>query len=65
MKNEYMKNMPLYMDRHYVEGATKHAVAHAHELDLAVQEKYHIEFKTYWFDEVRSTAFCLIEPPKI
>jgi hypothetical protein len=32
--------MPLYMDRHYVEGATRSAVAHAHQLDLAVQEKY-------------------------
>ena len=32
--------MPLYMDRHYVEGATKSAVAQAHDKDLAIQEKY-------------------------
>src|SRR6266513_6066126 len=55
--------MPLYMDRHYVEGATRSAVAHAHQLDLAVQEKYKVRFLTYWFDEPRCTAFCLIESP--
>ncbi len=55
--------MPLYMDRHYVEGATRSAVAHAHQLDLAVQQKYKVQFLTYWFDEPRCTAFCLIVSP--
>jgi len=55
--------MPLYMDRHFVEGATQAAVAKAHELDLAVQEKYQVKFLTYWFDEPRCTAFCLIVSP--
>jgi class 3 adenylate cyclase len=55
--------MPLYMDRHYVEGATKAAVAQAHDKDLAIQEKYPVRFYTYWFDEPRCTAFCLIEAP--
>ncbi len=55
--------MPVYMDRHYIEGATRHAVADAHEKDLAVQDKYDVQFLTYWFDERRSTAFCLIEAP--
>jgi class 3 adenylate cyclase len=55
--------MPLYMDRHFVEGATQKAVAHAHQLDLAVQEKYQIQFLTYWFDEPRCTAFCLVVSP--
>jgi class 3 adenylate cyclase len=53
--------MPVYMDRHYIEGATRHAVADAHQKDLALQDKYHVKFVTYWFDEMRSTAFCLIE----
>ncbi|HXV83297.1 MAG TPA: nickel-binding protein [Candidatus Binatia bacterium] len=53
--------MPVYMDRHYIEGATRHAVADAHQKDLALQDKYHVKFITYWFDEMRSTAFCLIE----
>jgi len=55
--------MPVYMDRHYVEGATRHAVADAHQKDLALQEKYEVKFLTYWFDEIRCTAFCLIEAP--
>ena len=55
--------MPLYMDRHYVEGATRNALADAHERDLALQDKYHVKFLTYWFDEMRCTAFCLIDAP--
>lgn len=55
--------MPLYVDRHYVEGATRHTVANAHQMDLTVQDKYHVKFLTYWFDEARCTAFCLIEAP--
>lgn len=53
--------MPVYMDRHYIEGATRQSVADAHQKDLALQEKYPVKFLTYWFDEKRSTAFCLIE----
>jgi len=55
--------MPVYMDRHYVEGATRHALADAHQRDMALQDKYHVKFLTYWFDETRSTAFCLVEAP--
>jgi class 3 adenylate cyclase len=51
------------MDRHYIEGATRHAVADAHQKDLALQDRYHVKFLTYWFDETRCTAFCLIEAP--
>lgn len=55
--------MPIFMDRHYVEGATHHAVANAHEKDLYLQDKYRLKFLTYWFDELRSTAFCLVDAP--
>ena len=55
--------MPVYMDRHYIEGATRHAVADAHQKDLALQDKYKVKFLTYWFDEVRCMAFCLIQAP--
>ena len=51
--------MPIFMDRHYMEGATRHALENAHAKDLEVQAKYHCKFLTYWFDEGRSTAFCL------
>ena len=55
--------MPVFMDRHYIEGATRHSVADAHQKDLALQDKYDVKFMTYWFDEMRCTAFCLIEAP--
>jgi class 3 adenylate cyclase len=55
--------MPIYMDRHYMEGVTRHVLATAHSKDLQTQAKYGVRFITYWFDEVRSTAFCLVDAP--
>ena len=55
--------MPIYMDRHYMEGVTRHVLANAHSKDLQTQGKYGVRFITYWFDEVRSTAFCLVDAP--
>jgi len=55
--------MPIFMDRHYMEGATRHSVAKAHEMDLAIQDEHGVEIKTYWFDEERGTAFCLVDAP--
>jgi class 3 adenylate cyclase len=55
--------MPVFMDRHYVEGATRQSVADAHQKDLVLQDKYDVKFMTYWFDDMRCTAFCLIEAP--
>lgn len=55
--------MPIYMDRHYVEGATRNTLALAHEKDVGIQDKHNVNFLTYWFDEARSTAFCLVSAP--
>ncbi len=55
--------MPIYMDRHYAEGATRHSVANAHEKDLEIQAEHGVNFITYWFDEARRTAFCLVAAP--
>jgi len=55
--------MPIYLDRHFVEGATRNTLALAHEKDLEVQDQYQVKFLTYWFDEARSTAFCLVDAP--
>lgn len=55
--------MPIYMDRHFTEGATQHALADAHEKDINIQDKFNVKFITYWFDEKRSTAFCLVDAP--
>ena len=55
--------MSIYMDRHFIQGATPQATAKAHEKDLLVQDKYGVRFLTCWFDEQRSTAFCLVDSP--
>lgn len=55
--------MPIYMDRHFVQGASIHEVNNAHEKDLEIEKKYGVKFLTYWFDQQRSTAFCLVDSP--
>ncbi|KPJ76026.1 MAG: cyclase, partial [Deltaproteobacteria bacterium SG8_13] len=56
--------MPIYMDRHTMENATAKAVADAHTKDLKLQEKYGVKLLTYWFDEQRGSAFCLVDAPE-
>jgi class 3 adenylate cyclase len=55
--------MPLFLDRHDMKGTNASEVAEAHRSDLAVQERYGVKFLTYWYDEERGTAFCLVEAP--
>ncbi|MEE4286177.1 MAG: DUF4242 domain-containing protein, partial [Mariniphaga sp.] len=56
--------MPIYMDRHNVsEAVTAEVVAQIHQEDLKIQHKYGCRGLTYWFDDARKTAFCLVEAP--
>jgi AraC-like DNA-binding protein len=55
--------MPIFMDRHDIPGVTAADVAGAHQKDLEVQAKYECRALTYWFDEARGVAFCLVEAP--
>ncbi len=55
--------MPIYIDRHEFAGMTAETVAQAHLKDLAIQDRYGVKFLTYWFDEARGTAFCLVQSP--
>lgn len=56
--------MPIYMDRHDVsETVTAEQVAQLHQEDLKIQDQFGCRGITYWFDEKRKTAFCLIEAP--
>jgi len=55
--------MPIYMDRHYLEGATRKALENAHKQDIELQSDFGVNIMTYWFDEARSTAFCLADAP--
>ena len=57
--------MHLYMDVHDLgAGKVKAAdVAEAHKKDLAVEGKYHVDFKAYWVDEKAGKVYCLSEAP--
>ncbi len=57
--------MPIFLDRHDLTGLTPADVAEAHRKDLEVQEHYGVRFLTYWFDDARGSAFCLIDAPDI
>lgn len=57
--------MPIFLDRHDLSGLTAADIAAAHRKDLEVQARYGVRFLTYWFDQARGTAFCLIEAPDI
>ena len=56
--------MPIYLDLHEMpDGVTAKHVAEMHQADLHVEHKYNCRGLTYWCDEKRQTAFCLIEAP--
>lgn len=56
--------MPIYLDRHEIhQGKTAEHVAKMHLEDLKIEHKFNCRTITYWCDEVRRTAFCLIEAP--
>ena len=54
--------MPVYMDRHYIEGALD-TPSQMRTRRTGASDRYQVKFLTYWFDEMRSTAFCLVEAP--
>lgn len=52
------------MDRHDVsEEVTAEHVAQLHQEDLKIQHTFNCKGLTYWFDDSRKTAFCLVEAP--
>ncbi len=56
--------MPVYMDFHDLpDGVTAAHIAEMHQEDLKIEHKYNCRGLTYWCDERRHTAFCLIEAP--
>ena len=56
--------MPIYMDRHDIpKDITAEHVALMHQEDLKVQHLYGCKGMTYWCDEDKRMAFCLIEAP--
>lgn len=54
---------PIYMDLHIVPGITAKDAAEAHREDIKIQDDYGCRCMTYWVDEDRDSAFCLIDAP--
>lgn len=58
--------MPIFMDRHDVsEEVTAEIIAELHQADLKIQDRFGCRGLTYWFDNKRKTAFCLVEAPDV
>ncbi len=56
--------MPIYMDRHDVsEFVTAENVAQLHGEDLKIQHEFNCRGLTYWFDDIKKIAFCLVDAP--
>ncbi|MDQ3954201.1 MAG: DUF4242 domain-containing protein [Actinomycetota bacterium] len=56
--------MALFMDVHNMEGGVAAGdVAKAHQADVETQEKYGVNYKSYWVDEKQGKIFCLVEAP--
>jgi len=56
--------MPIFMDFHDLpDGVSAKHVAEMHQADLDIEHKYNCRGLTYWCDEKRQTAFCLIDAP--
>ncbi len=56
--------MPIYMDVHQSLGdATAADIKAAHQRDLSLQDKYGVQWLTYWFNNPDGRAFCLVEAP--
>jgi len=56
--------MPIYMDRHDIApGTSSEQVAEAHIEDVKLQHLHGCKAITYWFDEERSSVFCLFDAP--
>lgn len=52
------------MDLHELpNGITAKDIAEMHQEDLKIEHKYNCRGLTYWCDEQRQTAFCLMEAP--
>ena len=52
------------MDFHDLpDGVSAKHVAEMHQADLEIEHKYNCRGLTYWCDEKRQTAFCLIDAP--
>jgi class 3 adenylate cyclase len=51
------------MDIHEVPGITPEELAKAHEMDVATQKKYGVEYRKYFLNHECGKVFCLVDAP--
>jgi hypothetical protein len=56
--------MPWFLDSHIVpDGFSVEALMEGHARDVAVQDKYGVQYVKYWYDAARGRVFCLAFAP--
>jgi AraC-like DNA-binding protein len=58
--------MPLYIDFHELDDFNENTLEElkqGHKLDLAVQEKYNVQYKHYYISKDNKKAYCVMEGP--
>jgi hypothetical protein len=56
--------MPRFLDiHHHAQGMTLEQLAEAHARDVAIQQKYGVNFVRYWYDASDGKIFCLTDAP--
>ncbi len=56
--------MPIFMDIHENLGdVTEEDLKSAHQRDLEIQDRYGVQFLTFWFNSGEGHGFCLVDAP--
>lgn len=55
--------MPTFLDIHDVPGVQAQDVVGAHKADLAIQDRYQVDYRQYWVAEAAGKVFCLVDAP--
>ena len=55
--------MPTFLDIHDIPGVQAGDVVGAHRADLAIQDRYAVDYRQYWVAEAAGKVFCLVDAP--
>jgi hypothetical protein len=55
--------MPTFLDIHDLPGVRAADVVGAHQADLAIQDRYTVDYRQYWVAEDAGKVFCLVDAP--
>jgi hypothetical protein len=55
--------MATFLDIHDIPGVRSEDVMGAHKADLAIQDRYQVDYRQYWVAEGAGKVFCLVDAP--